>query len=333
MKNDHGDLQMREDKFKNKRGFSLTSGNMLMSNISPYVLSPYRIHRFTSLNPHFYSTRSSVVSGSVTKFGAENKCYFSSTSLSSKLKVGVTGLSKISLSFVSVRFYPGPLGPQSKFSEDSSAKEKDEMNNNVNKKVENFTQDDKDMEDEITLAFDKCHSKEETEKAYETIAAEIKSKSSKFMEEIKEDLNKIKESIENSNHPQETKEVQKSSVDKELEKEMINEGEYTGKLLAKLQSEYEETREFFNRNETETDSSNKKSDDNNSVSQSENKNVETKDKGSEAFSILSDSDIRPLISLLDDEEIAEALGFLLIAPTIIGLPMYGLYKLYKSFVN
>ena len=48
----------------------------------------------------------------------------------------------------------------------------------------------------------------------------------------------------------------------------------------------------------------------------------------EAYSIMDEKDIRPLWSLLDDEEITEALGFLLIIPTLIVLSIYGLYKLY-----
>jgi len=178
-----------------------------------------------------------------------------------------------------VRYYPSKSNAPSKFSENTTERDLREYHTNLDQKVEDIKNRLEDMEDKITLELEYCGSKEEAEKARESLSKEVKAESAKYLEEIKDDSELYKESLKDSSFTAESKEIEKKNIEKQVEGILIEEGESLMKLLNKIEESYVDACEFYD--QAHADSSSEKSstenfESNKDLSPSENKKSETK---------------------------------------------------------
>lgn len=141
-----------------------------------------------------------------------------------------------------VRYYPHHVNPPSKFSENTTEKEIKKYNEDHEEKVKNIDERDNDLHDDMINEFTKASGdKDKIKETYENFYSEIKSRSGKFLEEIKEDNRKIKDIVESSDgFTKETINKELTKLDKHLEEEIQAEGRHTKNLLEKLERERED---------------------------------------------------------------------------------------------
>lgn len=180
-----------------------------------------------------------------------------------------------------VRYYPTRSEAPSKFSENTTEKDLREYHANLDKKVEDIKDRTEDHEDKITLEFEFCSSKEDASKLRESLSNNVKSESAKYLEEIKEDSELEKESLDYSSFTTEGKEAEKNNIQKHVENIQIEEGKSLMQLLNLIEKTYRDTCKHIDYVEevVREDLLKEKLESNKDSSSSENK-VENKDPGS-----------------------------------------------------
>lgn len=143
-----------------------------------------------------------------------------------------------------VRYYPGSIDPESKFSENTTERDIKEYNDKIDNAVKDLKYRDEEMNDKIISIFDNCSDLKETEEANQSLINEIKGISGKFLEEVKEDYKNMKNNLDDSSYTPESQDKIKAKLDKDLEEIVADEAKVVIDLLKKLENEYKETRDY-----------------------------------------------------------------------------------------